>query len=181
MQGWWLACPARRFGAQADHGRGIFEMIRSILAAVAALMRAMPRYVLERVRVAGEWVSRLVAVPAPGYEAGPAMPPADDGDAEHLQAIKTAAGHLAAGDVPPNAAMALLTRDDIIWLGTMTKRMQAIVVASSDRDLRAHIRGTKMIRGVLNHDPRAVSDYRAAKDRERIVQGEKRVMRPSAA
>lgn len=156
-------------------------MLKSIMAAIGRLVAAMPRYVLQRVRVGAEWVMRLVAVPAPAYEPEPVAPVVDRSDEEHLQAIRTAAGHLYSGDVPPAAAMALLSQDDVIWLGTMTKKMQSIVVAASDRDLRAHLRGKRMIRGLLNADPAAVAEYRKAHERERMAPVERRAMRPAAA
>ena len=156
-------------------------MLKSVLAAIGRFFAAMPRWALQRVRVGAEWIMKLVAVPSPAYEAHTVPGAVDCCDHEHLAAIRAAAGHLAAGSMPPTSAMAMLTRDDIIWLGTLTKKMQAIIVSASDKDLRAHLRGNRMLRGVLNHDPVAVADYRAAKDRERLAPAEKRSMRPAAA
>lgn len=156
-------------------------MLKSVLAAISRFIAAMPRYVLQKVRVAGEWVMRLVAVPAPAYEPQPMTPAVNRSDEEHLQAIRTAAGHLCAGDRPPMSAMALLSQDDVVWLGTMTKKMQSIVVAASDADLRAHLRGKRMIRGLLNHDPQAVGEYRKAHERQRMAPPARREMRPAVA
>lgn len=155
-------------------------MLKSIMRAVAAFMRAVPRFVLQRVRVAGEWIMRLVAVPTQVYEPEPA-PIIDRGVEEHLNAIRTAAGHLYVGDVPPPAAMALLSKDDVVWLGTMSKRMQSLVVAASDNDLRAHMRCKRMIPGLLNRDPAAVAEYRRAHERQRMTPQERQEMRRAAA
>lgn len=140
-------------------------MLKSIMAAVAAFMRAMPRYIMQRVRVGAEWVMRLVAVPA---EPLPPEPTAADNRAdEHLEAVRTAAAHIAAGKLPPEKALAKLSEDDISWLGALSKKMHCSVAVASDTDLRAHLRGEKMIRGVLNRDKTAVAEYRAAKRRQR--------------
>lgn len=140
-------------------------MLKSIMAAIGRLIAAMPRWTLERVRVAGEWVMRLVAVPA---EPLPPEPTAANNRAdEHLEAVRTAAAHSASGHLPPEKALAKLSEDDISWLGAMSKKMHCAVAVASDADLRAHLRGEKMIRGVLNRDKIAVAEYRAAKRRQR--------------
>ena len=140
-------------------------MLKSIMAAISRFIAAMPRWTLQRVRLAGEWIMRLVAVPA---EPLPPEPSAADNRAdEHLEAVRTAAAHIASGHLPPEKALAKLSEDDISWLGAMSKKMHCAVAVASEEDLRAHLRGTKMILGVLNRDKTAVAEYRAAKRRQR--------------
>ena len=140
-------------------------MLKSIMAAIGRLIAAMPRYVLQKVQVAGERVMRLVAVPAEPLP--PERTAADNRADEHLEAVRTAAAHIAAGNLPPEKALAKLSEDDISWLGALSKKMHCAVATASDTDLKAHLRGERMIRGVLNRDKIAVAEYRAAKRRQR--------------
>lgn len=140
-------------------------MLKSVLAAIGRFIAAMPKYVLQRVRVAGEWVMRLVAVPAEPQQSEPNA--ADNRADEHLEAVRTAAAHIASGHLPPEKALAKLSEDDISWLGALSKKMHCAVATASDTDLRAHMRGERMIRGVLNRDKIAVAEYRAAKRKQR--------------
>jgi len=156
-------------------------MLKSVLAAIGRFFAAMPRWALQRVRVGAEWIMKLVAVPSPAYEAGTVPGTVDCSDDEHLAAIRTAAGHIYDGAVPPPSVMAMLSKDDVVWLGTMPKKMHSLVVAASDADLRAHLRGKRMIRGLLNADPAAVADYQKARETARTAPPERREMRPAAA
>ncbi|UYO00231.1 MAG: hypothetical protein KIT02_03115 [Devosia sp.] len=142
--------------------------MRSIIKAIAAILKAMPRLVLERAQIAGRWIQRLVAVPAPVEPEAPEPPTArDTADEEHLAAIRTAAAHIAAGQLPPSRAVDKLTEMDFEWLAAISRPMLCKIVGAPDADLLAHIRGNRPLRGVLARDHNAVNEYRAAMRRKR--------------
>lgn len=142
--------------------------MRSIIKAIAAMLRAIPRFVIERVQIAGRWLQRLVAVPAPFEPEAPEPPTArDNADVEHLAAVRTAAAHIAAGQLPPERAVEKLHDIDFEWLAAMSRKMLCQIVGAPDVDLAAHFRGKRPLRGVLARDLNAVADYRAAMRRKR--------------
>lgn len=144
--------------------------MRSILKAIAAFLRAMPRFVVQRIWDGARWFQRLIAVPAP-YEPATPEPVTDNGaeaDAQHVAALRTAASHLAAGTVPPDAIMNALREQDIAWLAALTKPMLCKVAVASGEALKAHISRQRPIRGLLACDPAAIADYRNAARMERM-------------
>ena len=145
-------------------------MLRQIMRSIARFLAAMPRFVTERVWNDLRWISRLVAAPAAPVEpeAEPMAAVNTDGDGEHVAAMRTAAAHLAAGQVPPEAASARLRPFDVEWLKALDQKMLCRVATASDAALRAHIRRTGNIRGVLATEPAAINDYRKARDRQPI-------------
>jgi len=142
--------------------------MKAILKAIAAMLRAMPRFVMKRVWDGARWIQRLVAVPQPFDPETPEPPTArDNADEEHLAAIRTAAAHIAAGQLPPERAVEKLHEADFEWLAAMSRQMLCKIVGASDADLQAHIRGKRPLRGVLARDQNAVDEYRAAMRRKR--------------
>lgn len=139
-------------------------MLKTVVRSIARFLAAMPKFVVEKVWAGGRWLTRLVAVPAAPAEPDiePAAPAAVDGDAEHVKALRTAAAHLAAGNLPPEAALDRLREHDLQWLSILPQRMLCRVATASDDALRAHIRRQRPMRGLLATDPGAIADYKRA-------------------
>ena len=87
--------------------------------------------------------------------------------AEHMAAVRTAAAHIAAGQLPPERAVERLHDLDFEWLAAMSRPMLCRIVGASDAALIDHIRGKRPIRSVLARDQIAVNEYRAAMRRKR--------------
>ncbi|MBE7732154.1 hypothetical protein [Devosia faecipullorum] len=143
-------------------------MLKTLLRSIRAMLAALPRFVTERVWDGVRWMSRLVAMPAPAMEPDPV----DEDrqvlaaeEAAHMDALRTVAAHLAADGMPPEAALDALREFDIEWLTAMDRPMLCRIATASDAALKAHIRRTENIRGVLAHDRVAVAEYRAARRR----------------
>ena len=147
-------------------------MLKSILRSIRAFLAAIPRFAAERIWDGVRWISRLVAVPAPAMEPDtePAGTAADNGDAEHINAIRVAAAHLAAGQQPPAEAAERLRPIDVEWLTALGRPMLCKIATASDQALAAHIRRTAQIRGVLAADETAVREFTSAIRRERMSQ-----------
>lgn len=142
--------------------------MRSIIKAIAAFLRAMPKLVMEKVWDGARWIQRLVAVPQPFEPEAPEPATArENADEEHLVAVRTAAAHIATGQLPPERAVERLHDLDFEWLAAMSRQMLCKIVGASDADLQAHIRGKRSLRGVLASDQNAVDEYRAAMRRKR--------------
>jgi len=148
-------------------------MLKSIIRAVAAFMRSLPKLIVEKVWAGGRWITRLVATPAMPVEPEPEPVPlvADDGDALHVAAMRKVASHLASGSMPPVEAVERLRESDLEWLTALSKKMLCRVAVASDSALQAHIRRQRSMPGLLALEPGAVADFkRAARmDRERKV------------
>lgn len=157
--------------------------MRSIIRAIAAFLRSMPRFVLERVQIAGRWLQRLVAVSSP-YEPEAPEPAVDDSaerDAMHVAALRKAASHLGSGSVPPDGVMDALREHDIAWLAALTKPMLCRVATATDEALRAHIRRQRPIRGLLACDANAIADFRNASriERMRAIEAKEAALAPA--
>lgn len=144
-------------------------MLRNILRSIRAMLAAMPRFVTERFFDGVRWISRLVAMPAPVLEPDrhPAGSHPDNGDAEHIAALRTVAGHFAAGSNPPADAVERLREQDLEWLMALPRPMLCRVAVASNGALQAHIRRQRPMPGLLAHDPVAVADYNRAVRQER--------------
>lgn len=144
--------------------------MKSIIRAIAAFLRSMPKFVLQQVWDGARWLQRLVAVPAP-YEPETTEPAGDNGaeaDARHVAALRKAAAHLAAGSVPPNELMDKLRENDVAWLAALTRPMLCRVATATDEALRAHIKRQRPIKGLLACDANAIADFRNAARLERM-------------
>lgn len=136
--------------------------MRSILAAIARVLRAMPRFVYQRMLIAGEWIARLVAVPAePVPDAGdlPAAAMAAAEDDEHTKAVRAIAAHVLNNQIPSPSLSGALSEDEFNWLLACTPSMLRSIIAADHTALRDHIRNKRAIRGVLLNDPRVVAAF----------------------
>lgn len=141
--------------------------MRSFFAAVAQFLRSLPRFVYERVQIAGEWISRLVAVPAepePLQMAGnePALG-AEDPDSVATRAI---AAQLVAGNIPAPELSGQVSEERFEWLCSLTPDMLKAVVEADAKALRDHLRQKQSIRGVLAADVETVRAYNRRRDTE---------------
>ena len=144
--------------------------MKAVLKAIAAMLRAMPKFVMEKVWDGARWIQRLVSVPAP-YEPQALEPVGDNGtdaDAAHVASLRKAAAHLASGSVPPDGVMDALREHDIAWLAALTRPMLCRVATATDDALRAHIRRQRPIRGLLACDANAIAVFRNAARMERM-------------
>lgn len=157
-------------------------MIREMLASIRAFLARLPRFVMTKVWDGMRWVQRMVAVPVPPPEPAPAaQEKAEDEDVKHMAALRSVAAHLAAGTVPPEAAIDALREEELSWLTAMEKPMLCRIATSSDDALRSHIRRTANLKGVLIFDPHAVAEYRASTRRRREQQDLERGAVPTPA
>lgn len=147
-------------------------MLRNILRSIRAMLAAIPRFVVEKCWDGVRWVQRLVAVRAPAMEPDiePAGGQTDNGDAEHINALRVVASNFAAGSNPPADAVERLREQDLEWLMALPKEMLCQVAVASDGALQAHIRRQRPMPGLLAHDPAAVADYKQSVRMERARQ-----------
>lgn len=142
-------------------------MIKTIMRAIRVALAAMPRLIMKTMEIGGRLVSMLLAVPAEPPTPEPAAEYNTDDVVTYLEAIRTAAAHLAADQVPPEAAANVLSGAEAAWLTALDRPMLCKIVGTGDDALLAHMRRQKVIRGVLAADPQAVADYRAAQRRRK--------------
>lgn len=150
-------------------------MLKQLLRSIRAFLAAMPRFFVEKCWDGIRWVTRLVAMPAPAWEPDvePAGTAADNGEADHIAALRTVAGHFAASSNPPADAVERLREQDLEWLMALPKKMLCQVAVASDAALAAHIRRQWPMPGLLAHDPGAVADYKRAVRMERARRDDK--------
>lgn len=157
--------------------------MKSIIHAIAAVLRAMPRFVLERVQIAGHWLQRLVALPQPFEPESPEVVSDNGADADvaHVAALRKAAAHLASGSVPPDEIMDKLREHDIAWLAALTRPMLCRVATASDEALRAHISRQRPMKGLLACDANAIADFRDAAriERMRAIEAKEAALAPA--
>lgn len=142
--------------------------MRSIIRAIAAMLRAMPKFVMEKVWDGARWIQRLIAVPQPFELQTPEVDNGVDADAAHVAALRKAAAHLASGSVPPDGVMDALREHDIAWLAALTRPMLCRVAVATDEALMAHIRRQRPIKRLLACDANAIADFRNAARIERM-------------
>lgn len=132
--------------------------MKSFFSAVARFLRAMPRFVYERIQVAGEWVSRLVAVPAEPAPIEPAgtVTAAEDEDSVATRAI---AANLLAGRIQAPELSGRVSEDRFAWLCSLSPTMLKAVVNADRQALRDHLRQKRNLKGVLAADAATVRTY----------------------
>ncbi|GHA28317.1 hypothetical protein GCM10007989_25460 [Devosia pacifica] len=149
--------------------------MKNFVAVIARIIAAMPKFVWQRVQVCGEWVSRLVAVPAAPAETvadTEVAKAASDRQADDMPAIKRVAGVLAQGELPTSEQLKGLTPKDLSWLKAQDRRALCIIMSADAQQLRAHMRGRAAIKGVVPYDSAAIREVTAA--RQAAVQNVRR-------
>lgn len=144
-------------------------MLKTILKSIARFLAGMPKLITEKFWDGARWVTRLVAAPAPAIvdEPEPVAQSAEDGDLQHVRALRTVASHLAANSMPPTDAVERLRESDLEWLTALSRPMLCRIAVASDLALAAHIRRQRPMAGMLAVDPAAVADFKAAARQQR--------------
>jgi hypothetical protein len=127
--------------------------MRNMFAAIARVLAAMPRFVLERVKEGGKWIMRLVAGPAPAPEPMP-LPAAAVDD---LATLKTAAGVLAQGNALEPGHIKGLSEQRVLWLRTLDRRQLCVLMSRKDEDLKAHLKDEVKLPGLPAADRATVA------------------------
>ncbi len=156
--------------------------MKNLFAAIARVLAAMPRFVLERVKEGGLWIMRLVAAPATAAEPMP-LPAAQVDD---LATLKAAAGVLAMGNPLEPKHIAGLSESRVLWLRALDRRQLCVLMSRKDADLRAHLRGEVRLPGLPAADRTTVAaltearkpkptsrGYRTMRDRLAELEAEK--------
>lgn len=141
------------------------------IASVMAALRSLPRFIYERVQIAGQWLTRMTMVPSSPMEMAGSEPAAVAAQAqaeadEDTRYTRIVAGHLLNGMIPPPEISGILSETRFEWLCALTPAMLRSIVHAKDEDLRNHLRGRKALRGVLVTDPATVKEYLKALDVE---------------
>jgi len=125
--------------------------MRGLIARVAAILRAMPRFVMEQVREAGRMVWRLVAK-APPAEPAPSIDLREHTDVEEEdRQIRHVAGVLVQGrELKPDDIKGM-PEVTVKWLQRLDRSALVKILATDKEQLRAHTRGRALIKGVERH------------------------------
>jgi len=142
-------------------------MMKSFLAKIGAVLASLPRFVWERVCVAGEWVSRLIAVPAMPVEAiaSPAGKPSGNAADDEVPGIKCLAGVLAQDLEPEPDHVKGLSDLTVAWMRSLDRRSLCVLLAAEPGQIRAHMRGKAHIKGMVPYEKEAIKDVFAARSR----------------
>lgn len=141
--------------------------MKSILKAIGRALAAIPRFVWARVQECGEWVSRLVAVPAvPVEEGGQNESVAHTQRDEHLDAVRQVAALLYSDRVPTPDLVGHLSHQEMMWLAACDQQMLRSIARAKDPELSAHLKGRKSIRGVLLNDVEVIKDFLRSGERK---------------
>jgi hypothetical protein len=139
--------------------------MRQFFAAVAAVVEAMATTATRWVRRAGTWVLEHITPASPSI---PALPPELSASAspdDDFAAMRRVAGILAQDRVPEPGDMAGLADDHLQWLRVLDRRALCRVLAADDKVLRAHIRGTAVMKGMPHAERDAVAALLRARER----------------
>lgn len=132
--------------------------MRNLFHAIAAVLRSMPRFVMQRIREGGRWISRLVASAAPP-DAEPLMDLREPSSVEREdQQIRHVAGKLAQGLELEVADIKGMPEITVKWLMRMDRQALCRILATDQEQLRAHTRGRALIKGVPRHEKETVAD-----------------------
>lgn len=135
--------------------------MHSFIAKLAAVLAAMPTFVRRRIKVAGAWISQLVAVPAQ-----PAATPATNTAAQSDESaahIKRLAGVLAQGKRPVSDDLKGSSEKSIKWLQAMDRRELCRLMCADDRAIHLHMRGKQPLKGLVPYDPQAITEVTKAR------------------
>ncbi|MBJ6986051.1 hypothetical protein [Devosia sp. MC521] len=145
--------------------------MKSILAAIARVMRAMRATAWRWVQVGGRWIQEMI----PGGAPEPVGPSADVvAEVEAAQAepsaravddigpVKTLARLMWAGVALRPEHMEGITERELDWLRVLDQGMLHTLAVADKEQIDAHMRGRAPIKGMLPFDPAAVEDMKRA-------------------
>lgn len=137
--------------------------MKSILARIGAIIRAMSSKAWTWVQEGGRWVMRLVpSTAAQAAEPIIADEPASAPDAD-IVAVKAVAAAMAAGIDPTPDQLKGMSDKQLRWLKAMDNRMLCIVAVAEPAQIRAHMRQQASIKGMVPYDDAAIADVIAAR------------------
>lgn len=141
----------------------LMKAVRAVLAAMAAMVWVV-------VRIGDRLISVLQCQPMPMIDQlEPAMPTEVDqarADGEEA-AIRNLAAITLRGGLPGPEHFAAAGEKASEWLAVLDERMLKLVVMSTDREIRDHMRGRKTVKGLLYYDEETVDEFRIAGLREK--------------
>lgn len=142
--------------------------MRTILAAVAAIIAGLAAFTNRWVRKGGRWVlaylTTLGAAPAI-----PAVEPTLTAELDDVAPIRRVAGILAQGHRPQAKDLVGLRDDHLAWLRECSRLELCTVMASGDAAIRGHVLDRQAIRNV----PRADTETVGALRRNREARGQR--------
>lgn len=131
--------------------------MKRVLSAIGRALAALPRFVWERVCVAGEWVSRLIALPAAEVVENESVGHQEPD--EYLSSMRAVAACIASNKVPSPELVSQLSDEHLDWLLACNVQMLKKMVRADDAALKAHVQNRRPIKGVLVNDPETVALY----------------------
>ena len=151
--------------------------MRSLMAAVARVMRAVARAMRTMAWVVIQVGDRLISVLRPEpmpmidqLEPEPAGEHATADTGSEFAPIRNLAYCRLEGRMPTPAQLAAAGKLGSEWVSTMTPVMLKSVLLADDPRLGRHLRGIEPIRGVLPFDEDAIDEYRIAVLRQKAAE-----------
>lgn len=141
--------------------------MKSILAAIRAVLARLAAGTTRWVRKGGHWVLEHI----PAFTAAPApMPmvePVASAAPDDVAPIRRVAGVLAQGKPPQPADLAGIADRHLAWLRQLDRLELCRVLAAKDEQIRAHVKGIAPIRSVPQADAETVSQLKASREARR--------------
>lgn len=158
--------------------------MKSILAAIAAVLAGMRRSIVQLVRVGGRWITKIVSVADPTSGGAPSALPMTPDVAQALKpknddvtALRNAAGQLVQGQPIAPADEKALHAGARAWLGCMTQHELCKLLLADDATIASHMRGKERMRGMVPYDKQAIADVTAARAHRPAPRVAKRTLR----
>lgn len=147
--------------------------MRNFLAAIARVLRSMRSTAWTWVQEGGRWVMKLIPGAAAPEVAGPSPEvQAEVADAmaerstfladEETFAVKRLALLMFAGIALRPEHLEGITDRELDWLRVLDQSMLHKISVADHQQIRAHMKGTAPIRGVVPYDPAAVANMKSA-------------------
>lgn len=139
--------------------------MRAILRAIAGVLRAMRRaaagVVKKTMMIAGKLVTVFLPAPLPAMDVleTDKAPANDNVPISENAALRDLAYAQITGRIPTPQMLGAVTALQADWLAAMDSEMARRLLKSSDREINAHVRGIRQIRGVIECSEDAVDDY----------------------
>jgi hypothetical protein len=163
---WCYACGRRMLSARIlEKGHAMKALMKAIGRMLRQMRRAARAMVRTLVMIGDRLVSILVPAPMPALdelEPDDIAPANDNSPVSECAAIRDLAYAQALGRLPTPAQLGAVTQLQVDWIASMDAEMSRRLLRATDNEIRAHLRGTKAIRGVLWCDATCIDDYTTA-------------------
>ena len=136
-------------------------MLRAIAKAMRAMRRAAGSVIRKVVEIGGRLVTVFLPAPMPMIDELEAdeAPANDNTYISENQGIRDLAYCQLHGRMPTPAQLGAVTGLQMDWVAAMDSEMARRLLKATDREINAHLRGIKSIRGVIECNEDAVDDY----------------------